>query len=161
MPRKKADKSIFGELRNSLFFITINTNKEAKDDEQLEEMIDKLRSVIKMAFNERFRDIITFLSPNANSQSANDGTEDNFDSDWLADISPNPEVHYCIEIGKKQKRLHAHIIVRLKHYSKIHMNRHGWCDILSEMNVDNVYINFKGLPNTSKNLEEYLKKTNE
>lgn len=156
MPKKK-----FGELRTSLFLITINTNQTVRSEDELIYWANLLERGIEKAVDS-LDEIILFLSENAKSVEENDGTEDDINSNWLLDEYPNPEVRYAIEIGESANggRIHAHIVMRIKHYSKIHMNREGWQKIMIDyLNLDNVYINFKGLPDTQKNLDLYLKKT--
>ena len=100
--------------RESNFFLTINANK-----------VDQLRTVADPAWERGMRCVEDGL---LNGACITFGPKDNkhFASDLAKDvIIDKPVFHFATEVGPKNGRLHAHAIIKMKHYSNLHLNRSG------------------------------------
>jgi len=168
LKRKKKSQ----QLKFSGFHITISTNKKPKDDEESQNIGRRLNQAIALTFtHDTLSKIIFYLKPSYNQ----DGEVDKGIPearikgniiDYKAHIK-KLKVQYAIELGGGAKggRVHAHIILRVTHNSKIRIDIPELKQrMLQALNLNDespaitsIYINI-GIIRSDKNLEEYLKK---
>jgi len=103
------------KLRESNFKLTINPNKVVPDD---------LREVADAAWEGGLNCIKSGLW---NGSCIKFGPTDpaNFGSDHAKDVVVDVVLHAKTEVGEKLNRLHAHPIVKVKHYSQLHLSTQG------------------------------------
>ena len=136
----------------SSWFMTISTNVKPIDEADSMELGQKLDNALAIMFSktslEPWRRIITFRN-----KKSNDGF-DKFDS---------VDVRWVVERGRKKRggRIHAHVILRIKHRTSIHLNykevRAFMIELLNDDRITNIYFNAKPA-GTNQSLEDYLAK---
>ncbi len=140
------------KTKYSNYLITVNSNQAALDDDRREELVESLRQVLVDIFkHDTVTDLVDFLI-------VGDSFFTNVD---------DTEIHFSIEQGKKQKRIHAHAIVRIRHDSTIHWNYSKFRQMIIEGlrfelmdEAINPHIDIKafGGRNPSKDAEDYILK---
>lgn len=174
-PDLSAEETDQEDYKHSVFFITINTNQKpmTEGDGWFRQLV--LLKAIDYTFctgtevpdsteewKYRLGQLLDFLSVNARTVRENDGSQDTIHTAHIKQI----EVEKSIEIGKSSRgRLHAHVIVRITHNTKIHLNKPNMKRLLlvylREIGVTNPYVHIDALGDTMRSLREYLKKDNE
>ena len=137
-----------GDKKESLFMITVNTNRTPISGAQ-RQMFETIimEAVKKFREIETRRDLINFL---------NKDTLDSFSVD-------SEEIKVGFEMGSKQSRFHAHIVWDFVHYSKIQLDVHALKQLFLEKfyyeyGWANIHLDVKAVSNVKRNLEEYAKK---
>jgi hypothetical protein len=137
-----------GTLKESLFMITINTNRVPQDNNQrciFENIM--LNAVMKLKDRNYRRHVINFL---------NNDTIENA-------IIHKEEIKVGFEDGKKKKRFHAHIVWDFVHETKLqldlfHLKQLFLAGYRDEFGWANLHMDVKAVSNVKRNLEEYAKK---
>lgn len=144
-------------LKKSSFLITINSNLKAPTQAEADAIGAIMRDIItgsgQMFSKEHLPLMIQFLAPGGNASKIE-----------------KADVQFGIEVGDKEKRPHAHIVLNLYHRTKLHMDPQyikEW--FTKQMNKrllaagraklnGFVYVNIRAIK-TAWDVEEYLKKT--
>lgn len=116
----------------STFFITINTNRRDYDKE-------KLRKALGIIFGEddMFYKLI-------------EGDTSKIDKEWST-------VQISAEKGPKMEFVHSHVLVKLRHNTKVHFKIELLRKVLvKELGLENVHIDVQGMGNSDKQLEDYI-----
>lgn len=141
------------KYKHSVFFLTLNTNKTIEGSKlRISEFIELIRQCFSGRTNEPKKSLLErlFKIPDVEriiGKSILDQGIDRF------------EYIFSIEIGPRYHRLHAHIIMKVYHNGKIHIDREKIIEWWARMYFPNIYINIKGLGNITKNLENYIMKS--
>jgi len=137
--KKKKKKKI----RYSSFYITLNTNTKY-EDAILFEKAELLESILKRILSAD--QIIQLLVPRE------EGVELNAES--VKKITSQAG----IEVGETNGFLHAHILIEVSHYTKIHLNYNLIAEkIKQEMDLPHLpYIYSRLYKNVGRQLEDYL-----
>lgn len=135
-------------LKESLFMITINTNRQPTSvyQRQMMESII-LQTVSRFKDNAVREHVIKFL---------------NGDDIWSADIE-REEIKVGFEVGSLLNRFHAHIVWDFVHYSKMQLDVHVLKQLFlqgfrDEFGWRNIHLDVRAVSNVKRNLEEYAKK---
>jgi hypothetical protein len=134
------------QLKNSSFFITINTNQRInKLSEEYEKFIKKFKDVKDDLFNNYLNEIIIFKDDLCDKEN---------------DIK-NVNTEYSIEVGEKTGCIHSHTLMKISHYTNIQINYKFITDFIKgSMNLPNIYLNNRVYYNNSEqNLKDYIEKT--
>ena len=102
-PRRKQESS---------FFITINTNKAGKTPEETQKIIEGLQAAVTGMGDEAILATLIKFGPK---------NPENYGDDKYADVVKEVSFEGRVEIGPVMKRVHAHVILRVIHYSQIHL----------------------------------------
>ena len=127
---------------NSNFLLTINTNQQYKtNDQHLKNDIEFFENTIKNILNNI-------------DQYINIG--DKWDDDFIKDV----DVDYIIERGTKKGQIHAHILIKIKHLSKIQLDyKKIKTKIQKDLGLPSIYLNNRLIKNSgSDNIVDYLNK---
>jgi hypothetical protein len=144
---KNLNDELVSDEKQSHFFITINSNKSVEEAGiQVWDEMTKLMVEQDMGNHGGMRSIINFIGENGG----------NYDNN-IKSVS----IEYATEIGAELHRYHTHIFVKIKHNSKIHIDR----TMLKEMvvnywgilGVTNPYINIRAFF-SHKGLQHYMQK---
>lgn len=114
--------------RVSKFFITINSNKVARDLDEANATADCLKKAFQAAFKEHIEDMVRMPDP--------------FTPEFVKAV----DLKYAAEIGPKQDRIHLHGIVTFKHHSHIQLRYKVIGDFLKAHCGMNVYFNAQFIP---------------
>jgi hypothetical protein len=135
--------------RYSNFFITINPNKAAKNDEEFEEMNERLAEALDDLFgtSENLDGyVLDFLVDNASFE------DDILDVKFLTQI----------EEGSKKHRIHSHTILEITHKTKIRISIDGIKRYFADKGIaPNVYVHVDIVPDNLRHLLQYVGKTQE
>jgi len=109
----------------SNFLITINPNRkwgEDGDDSIAKTIFN--RTLQKLTSNSEFLTILKVPAQTRQTSTRPDFSA-HYKNDALnfADVIANTEIRGVIEIGETQRRMHAHIVVEMKHYSMIQIDK--------------------------------------
>lgn len=171
----------YESLKTSKFFVTLNTNKyvdyvnleeiERATDEGIKKwvgqqsalnwggFVDDTQEAYKKAF------IILGMSEKNINQYDSDTYRHEDINGYTSKGEPILELFdtkYQVEISKKAKRVHVHIIVNVKHRTKLVLNRNTIKDVFKEawMSIagldTNPYVNIRALGDTEEKMERYL-----
>jgi hypothetical protein len=128
----------------SNFLLTINTNQQYKDgDNNLENDIEVFDATIQQILN-HIDDYVRLPEGDA----------------WSDDKIRDVNIDYVIEKGHKRGQIHAHIMIKIKHFSKVLLNYEKIkAKICGDLGLDNVYMLNKLIRNSgSDNIIDYLDK---
>ena len=128
---------------HSNFLLTINTNQQYRDDENLQNDV------------EVFDEIINNLLNNINEYiKLPEGIT--FDEPHIKDV----DVDYVVEVGDIKKQIHVHIMIKITHFTKVQLNYIGIKnDVKEALGLTNIYFQSKLLrPSASDNILDYLDK---
>lgn len=145
-------------IKHSNFLITINSNIKTTSSAQADAIAGMMRDIIngtgEMFSRENFPLMLKFLVPGGNPSQID-----------------KTELSFGLEVGKKEKRPHAHINLRIQHHTRIHLD-HSYIKTFftEELNKrlvaagmpklkGSVYVNIRHTGNHTANAEEYIKKT--
>ena len=102
-PRRKQESS---------FFITVNTNKAGKTPEETQDIIAGLEAAVTGMGDEAILATLIKFGPM---------NPEEYGNDKYADVVKEVSFQGRVEIGPVMRRVHAHIILKVIHYSQIHM----------------------------------------
>lgn len=139
-------------VRDSNFFITVNTNYVPRNDADAQRVADDLSDAIERVFSNprRWQPIFVFR----------DGAPRDFSK--FLDI----EVDWRPEVAPKTGAVHAHILVEVKHKVEkpgLHLSREAIKKAIREASTEpeirdkNLYVNIKGF-SSRRSLREYITK---
>ena len=141
---QQLDKVVKNEkIKTSNFFLTINTNQSYQEnDENLQNDI--------AVFEECIKNILS----NLNDYVKIDG------GIWSDDFINDVDIDYVIELGPVKKHIHSHIMIKIKHKTKIMLDLQKIkSKILTELGLKNIYMNNKLMKTDSSiNVLEYINK---
>jgi hypothetical protein len=110
------------------------------------------KAIEKLFFEVKYYDKILKLNPRRIEKYKND----TFSPDFIKNIMFDG---YCTEISPINKRLHAHIMLTVKHITNVHCN-HTFIQEYFKNVLENpgVYVHIKTVAGGPKNLKEYIGK---
>jgi hypothetical protein len=125
----------------STFFVTLNTNQQNYS-------VTKLRKKLSELFESD--DDFYMLFKN---RPGTEGGVETVDRD-------NAKVEMVIEVGAKTKKVHAHVLIRLRHHGRIMWDKPFADEVIQKhLGLDGMYINFKASGASISTLEEYMAKS--
>lgn len=129
----------------SNWLLTINSNQSYKED-------DPHRESDAEIMEEAVVDILNNIKSYIRIEDEN--------GSWSSTSINSVEVDYGVEYGPKQRRLHCHIFVRVKHNTKVKLDYQGikkaYCDALG---LDNCYFDSKLIRTSSEQwVTQYISK---
>ena len=129
--------------KTSNFFLTINTNQSYKQDDP------NLQNDIAV-FEECIKGILSNLNDYVNI----DG------GIWSDDFIDDVDIDYVIELGTIKRHIHAHIMIKIKHRTKLMLDyKKIKAKVLSELGLKNIYVNNKLMKkDSSTNVLDYINK---
>jgi hypothetical protein len=135
------------QIKHSNFFITINLNKRfATANDALNSQLYK---TLQNNINECWKNIKDYIIIK--------------DTDPNATVTPkyikkiNGEG--SVEVGEKFIQLHAHLLIKVDHYTMIHFNYQKLkSEILRDTNLKNIYVYCKLYKDVNKRLQDYIYK---
>lgn len=135
------------QLRHSNFFITINTNQRyTGHEEEYEQFVNNFKRVLDGIFD-NLANLITVTKD-----------DDKFDDSTIKKIG----IQSVIEKAPKTNAIHAHILVKVAHYTSVKFNIDYFKEqILAGTNLKNIYIQIKMFRNANDILEKYIYKNQE
>lgn len=96
----------YGATHKSSFLITINTNRSVSSDIDRDVLSSMMRPILHRLLDDRNIPLMLKFR---------DGTRDN-------GLIRGVDSEFAIEVGGKQRRLHAHILTNIYHNTKIHID---------------------------------------
>lgn len=134
-----------GPRRKSVFHITINSNKTAGTTPARNAMFDGLEDYIRNTFssNEFLQEAVMFQ----------EGT-----GEWSDDYIDETRVSAGLEVGAKQHRVHAHIVLTIIHRAKIRLDPGTIAASVQQELGYRPYVHIRGGGDRTFNLEEYNRK---
>lgn len=133
------------KLKSSQFLLTINTNQSYLNDPNIEGDTQYFDETLQRMFNNP----LSYL------------TIKNEGETWTKQYVQDSDVQYAIELGGKYKKLHAHCIIKIKHYTSIQIDAAKIRRYIEqEMGLPSIHVNFKLLRGNREeiNIENYLAK---
>ena len=131
---------------NSNFLITLNLNQQYHKDEHIENLNNDM-DVFDGHINEMLNHIEQYIK-------LPEGVE--YNDDNIKDVSAD----YVIEVGSIKKQVHAHIMLKFKHHTKIQLDYLKIKEFFkNKLELKNVYMQSKLLKaSSSDNIIDYLNK---
>ena len=131
---------------NSNFLITLNLNQQYHKDEHIENLNNDM-DVFDGHINEMLNHIEQYIK-------LPEGVE--YNDDNIKDVSAD----YVIEVGSIKKQVHAHIMLKFKHHTKIPLDYLKIKEFFkNKLELKNVYMQSKLLKaSSSDNIIDYLNK---
>jgi len=126
------------------YLLTINTNQQYKEnDENLENDIEIFDNTIKSILN----NIDEYIK-------LPDGDV------WSDKLIKECDIDYTIERGTKKNQLHIHIMMKIRHFTRVQLDYTKIkSKITSDLGLNNVYMYNRLLkPNESDNVNDYINK---
>lgn len=151
------DKKPKNEWRQSIFLVTINTNKSynSRDPKTLE-LMPKLRETFDNMLHQLFdrRNLIKLLVDLGRPGS---GEKKLLQPENVKDI----EAHTQVEVNEEGRAfLHSHTTIKVTHNTRVHVNlkllRAVVGKVLKPVGVSNPFVSVRGVK-TTFNVEEYVK----
>jgi hypothetical protein len=129
--------------KTSNFFLTINTNQQYQQDDP------NLQNDIAV-FEECIKNILSNINNYVNI------SEGIWDDEHVNDV----DIDYVIELGPVKKHIHAHIMIKIKHRTKLMLDLQKIkSKILSDLGLKNIYMNNKLMKkDSSTNVLDYIHK---
>jgi len=128
----------FGKDRSSILFMTINSNSQDLVTET------QMRKAAEEYF-EHIEEFFCFLNRDVSRN--NPGFIDEID------------VESTVETGKKEKRVHLHSLIRVKHRTKLQVDlRKTHAFFCERLQLKNIYLNVKFIPDNNMSLLKYMRK---
>jgi hypothetical protein len=146
---KGATGSAVRKPSNSYFFVTINTNQVySKDDlDILAEDAEILDQCMNHIWNSNLALQYLKYKPCKDGYL---GNED--DIEWL-------RAEWIVERGFKQGRLHAHILIKIKHYTCLHINHDKLrVEVGKMLGLGKVHVDVKYVATPLSSIEDYIRK---
>jgi hypothetical protein len=137
--QQKEDK-----YKKSNFHLTISTNKKYdKDDANLQNDME--------VFDDTISSILNHIENYVKLPET-----DKWDDDKIKDV----DIDYVVELGNQKNRLHAHVLFRFLHRSKVQLDYDAIKKkICEDLGVNNVYLyNRLVRPSEGQNIVSYLSK---
>lgn len=130
----------FGKDRVSQLFLTVNTNSQDLISEQ------QLKQVANSYF-ENMEEFIRFLHKDHNRNNV----------EHIDDI----KIQSSVEIGKKEKRVHLHALIRIEHRTKLQLDlRKTTTFFKKQLDLKNLYLHVDFIPDNTTSLIKYMRKPN-
>ena len=128
---------------HSNYLITVNTNQQYKNDENLQNDVTIFDEIINNLLN----NIDQYIK-------LPDGIP--FDEPYIKDVT----VDYVVEVGDIKKQIHTHIMIKITHFTKVQLQYLNIKqDIKEALGLDNIYFQSKLLrQSASDNILDYLSK---
>jgi hypothetical protein len=141
---EKSEKNI--KPIHSNFLITLNLNQQYHKDEHKANLEGDM-SYFDDAINKFLNSIENFIRLPSGVQ---------YNDDTVKDIAAD----YVVELGDIKKQVHSHIMLKIKHHTRIQLNFQKIKEFFKqEMGLQNLYLQAKLLrPSASDNIIEYLNK---
>lgn len=123
-PKKRFEGDAFGvkrSLRESNFMITLQTNYKPRNKTEGREVQNAFVGALQRVFNdetELSKMLLFGVFPDKNPPKGVNFGNDNYE-DHVESVTSNVGVEY----GPKTRRLHAHVLLTVKHYSRIFFDR--------------------------------------
>lgn len=139
--------------KKSVFHIVVNTNQPFKTiSKDLKEADKKLQNAIEELFyNSKNYAKILKINPYKKEKYIND----KFSPDYIRKIEFN---EYSTGISPKMKRLHAHIMITVRHKTLVHVNQAFLTQYFKEvLNLKGPYVHVKNASDAVFNLKEYIR----
>ena len=139
--------------KKSVFHIVVNTNQPFKTiSKDLKEADKKLQNTIEELFyNSKNYAKILKINPYKKEKYIND----KFSPDYIRKIEFN---EYSTGISPKMKRLHAHIMITVRHKTLVHVNQAFLTQYFKEvLNLKGPYVHVKNASDAVFNLKEYIR----
>ena len=79
---------------------------------------------------------------------------------WSDDFIDDVDIDYVIELGSVKRHIHAHIMIKIKHRTKLMLDyKKIKAKVLSELGLKNIYVNNKLMKkDSSTNVLDYINK---
>jgi hypothetical protein len=132
------------KLKQTNYLLTINTNCQYKDgDKHLDDDIE--------IFNESINDLLNHIDSYVRLPETDK---------WNDDFIKNCDIDYTIERGTIKNQLHIHIMIKIRHNTKIQLDYEKIKNkICSDLGLKNVYMYNRLLkPSQSENIIDYINK---
>lgn len=128
----------------SMFFITINSNKNIENMDDIDK--NKFKRFINWLYDDaKILDMVTCLKDK--------------NKDDCKDLINNYEIENYFEVSPKSgNKLHNHSIVRLKHNSMLQIDQELLRSMAKDILGTKMYINIKGSRDNHKIMQDYIKK---
>ena len=141
---EKAEKNI--KPIHSNFLITLNLNQQYHKDEHKANLEGDM-SYFDDTINKFLNSIENFIRLPSGVQ---------YNDDTVKDIAAD----YVVELGNIKKQVHTHIMLKVKHHTRIQLNFQKIKEFFKkEMGLKNIYLQAKLLrPSASDNIVDYLEK---
>ena len=141
---EKAEKNI--KPIHSNFLITLNLNQQYHKDEHKANLEGDM-SYFDDTINKFLNSIENFIRLPSGVQ---------YNDDTVKDIAAD----YVVELGNIKKQVHTHIMLKVKHHTRIQLNFQKIKEFFKkEMGLKNLYLQAKLLrPSASDNIVDYLEK---
>ena len=133
-------------LRHSNYLITINTNKSFidREDPALHALTEKLRACIDKTFNNsNLGKYVTFKDKSHT-----------WSKEWIKRCNTNT----VIEIGKQKGFLHAHLTMRIAHWSCVQLDFDAIRNDMKKTLGNGMFITYKRFTSDDDKIEEYINK---
>lgn len=132
MPKIVPPPSEKKRWKYSTFFITINTNRTDYDAEKLKKALGQI-----LSNDDLFYKLLK-------------GNTDLIDKEYAT-------AQYAVEVGTKTHNVHAHILIKLRHNTKVQFNSALLHKVLEQkLGVVGVYVDVKGFGQSDKTIQEYI-----
>lgn len=144
--RQKREKAK-EKSKYSCFLVTINTNQRYKaDDQYMESDSEFFENIVRTEILEKLPDYVNVMQEGHS---------------WSNDHIDGVDVDYILERGEKYNALHAHILIKIKHRSKVQLNYKTMKQrVVERLGLKNVYFDCKLVRPTSDDwLKDYIYKT--
>jgi hypothetical protein len=140
----KQEKNI--KPTHSNFLLTLNLNQQYHKDEH-KENIENDMEIFDKLINEMLNHIEQYIRLPENVQ---------YNDENIKDVSAD----YVVEVGSIKKQIHAHIMLKFKHFTRIQLNYVKIKEYFKrKLGLKNMYIQGKLLnPSASENIVDYLNK---
>ena len=138
-------------LNHSNFFVTLNTNQKWNGNEEGFEMyVQKFRNAIDKIFGHQ--NIEKFVKWKSNITNYGEKVA------WNNKTIKKIEIQKAIE--NSDSGLHAHILIGIAHYSKLHLDYNSISSSLAhEMGLEKIYHYTRVFHDSKANLLDYIEKT--
>lgn len=127
------------KIKHSTFMLTINTNK-TQNDVDMNKFISSLKYLLKL--------------PNIYGFIRDKTTGKNVDPSKIINI----KMKFASEIGKKDKKVHAHALIDVDHMTMLEVNGKNIREFYKNWIGDNIHLDIKAGGNSTKYWEEYMLK---
>jgi len=143
-----------GTPKTSYFHLTVSSNVRAKSPAHKDTLLEKMEKIVHDLFADP--GIIDYLpGHNPNGEVIIHGPEDS--------VIDSIKARVAAEVGPRRNIPHWHIVIKVKHRSKIHLNtkhiQRFLNNNMSDVGVKNMYVNVQGYSNAVVNWKIYQEKT--
>lgn len=115
----------------SNFWIMINTNRAETEDTEKSFVVTTLRAAVTKVFGDRamLDSVINIIDDDGNIV-----TDQETRLNELAKIE-DIDTEAVVEIGKRQHRIHAHVLVMIQHHTRLQINVPALRDTIRELSI--------------------------